>query len=331
MDKLFSIILLLITSLVSIISFKVYNSYVTQVFLIDDINNNSYNYIENVDLISTQFPEIGVTSINLNTIKASYFIQKKEFDKALELLNKVEYDPLGMTDVKKAEIFYSQTKYDSLIYYATKAYNKVPNNSVHVIWYLKALAVFNRYEEIIQLFNKIEEYGNTRDLYFYFATVYNVIDKYNEIILKQAQSTYSKYDKSDFKELNVILGYIFYGEENFKKFNELSIQASSLFQDKNYEESLKLYTQAKNIINDDSDINYNILVTYYYLEKYDQIIKEYSSLPENIDRETGKFEFLVARSLLALKRMSESCDFFLKAKDLGHKKVDSYIKNVCKN
>ena len=73
------------------------------------------------------------------------------------------------------------------------------------------------------------------------------------------------------------------------------------------------------------------MVTYYYLEKYDQIIKEYSSLPENIDRETGKFEFLVARSLLALKRMSESCDFFLKAKDLGHKHVDSYIKNVCKN
>jgi len=330
MNRTITIFFLILSISLVIFSFNVFESYKVQSFLLMDINNSSFEYMDNSENIKTSYPNLGVTSMNMNTIKASYYIKSGEYSKALELLNIVDYDPLGMTDVKKAEIYHALNMYDSLYIYSKKAYNKLPNNSAHVIWYLKALSLFNEYDKIISLFPILDRYGNERDLYFYFATVYNFNEQnLKDLILVQALETKDKFEKSKFEELKIILNYIIYGEENFKEYLKLNNKANAFF-------IKKLFLEAKNIYNDMirfdinlSDTNYNIMVCDFYLENYKDVIRFYSNLKDKENDFTGRFEFLLARSYIELNENVLACNYLNKAASLGTKNIESYIKNVC--
>ena len=332
MHKGITVLALLMTIGISFLSYKVFISYTIQMDLLYDINNSTFNYLENSEKIPTSFPEVGVTSMNLKTIKSSYLIKKQEYDSALHLLNKVSYDPLGMTDVKKAEIYHSLTMYDSLYKYAQRAFNKIPNNSAHVIWYLKALSLYNEYNKIISLFPAIYEYGNERDLYFYFATVYNFKEQnFNDLILSQALETKVKYEKSKFEELNIILNYIIYGEENFKEYLKLNEKANAFFSQKLFIEAKSIYSSMIRYEINLSDTKYNIMVCDYYLENYDHVIELYSNLINEENDNTGRFEFIVARTYMNLRNNDLACNYLNKAISLGTKNIESYIKNICQN
>ena len=332
MNRLVTFFLLIATIFLVIFSFKVFESYKVQSILLMDINNSSFEYLDNSENIKTSYPNVGVTSMNLNTIKASYYIKSGDFEKALELLNKVSYDPLGMTDVKKAEIYHSLNMYDSLYIYAQRAFNKIPNNSAHVIWYLKALSLYNEYNKIISLFPAIYEYGNERDLYFYFATVYNFKEQnFNDLILSQALETKVKYEKSKFEELNIILNYIIYGEENFKEYLKLNEKANAFFSQKLFIEAKSIYSSMIRYEINLSDTKYNIMVCDYYLENYDHVIELYSNLINEENDNTGRFEFLLARTYMNLKNNDLACNYLNKAISLGTKNIESYKKNICQN
>ena len=77
--------LFLIPSL--IISNKVFESLKGQMYLLQDFNTNQYNLALNeVENITPNIPNITVTTIPINSIKARYFVQNKKYDKALKLI-----------------------------------------------------------------------------------------------------------------------------------------------------------------------------------------------------------------------------------------------------
>lgn len=330
MNKLISIFFISFCFSLIILNYKVFESYKIQTDLLYDINNSTYEYLDKSKNIPTTFPNIGVTSMNLNTIKSSYFIKKQEFDSALNLLQNVKYDPLGMTDVKKAEIYFANTKYDSLFKYAKNAYNKLPNNSAHVIWYLKALALFQQKAEIINLFSNLIKYGNQRDLYFYFATVHNFYNDFKkEVVIAQAIETREKFQSIKNESLNVILNYIIFGEKSFKDYLKLNEKATVFFSQKNYKSARDVYSQMLNLGINKSEVIYNRMICEYFLRNFEEVSSLYSKLEEEENKKTGRFEFLLARSYYSQKKDSLACVFFKKAKFLGATGTDPYIKNIC--
>lgn len=332
MHKGITVIVLLMTIGISFLSYKVFISYTIQMDLLYDINNGTFNYIENSEKIPTSFPEIGVTSMNLKTIKSSYLMKKQEYDSALYLLNKVNYDPLGMTDVKKAEVYFAKNKFDSLFKYSNLAYDKLPNNSAHVIWRLKALSTFNKYSEILKMFNSIKKYGQETDTYFYFATVLNFYDNYKtDIIVSQAKEAKLKFNTSTYEPLLLVLNFIIFGEENFKKYLKLNEEASIFYSKKDYRKSKSVYYQMLDLNINNSDVNYNIMVCNFYLQKYNQVIKHYFELTSEENDKTGRFEFLLARAYLKNGENDFACRYFKTAKKLGKEDIDSYINNTCYN
>ena len=57
-------------------------------FLLQDFNSNQYNLaLNNVDNIVPNIPNITVTTIPINSVKARYYVKAKKYDKALNLIN----------------------------------------------------------------------------------------------------------------------------------------------------------------------------------------------------------------------------------------------------
>ena len=104
---------------------QVYESLKGQMILLQDFNSNKYNLpLNRVDNIVPEIPNITVTTIPINSVKARYYTNAKKYDKALELLDKgTKANPyLFYSEILKSQIFEKQGRTDSAKYYAKKAF-----------------------------------------------------------------------------------------------------------------------------------------------------------------------------------------------------------------
>ena len=95
---------------------KVYDSLKGQMFLLQDFNSNQFNLTLNqVENIVPDIPNITVTTIPINSVKARYYVNLKKYDKALDLIEKgTNANPyLFYSEILKSQIYEEQGKLDS--------------------------------------------------------------------------------------------------------------------------------------------------------------------------------------------------------------------------
>ena len=167
-------LILLIACIISFfsvyVSFSVFKGMIDQTIVDIDLskkmNSIEYNDIEN--LFST-FPNVSVTTIPLNSYKAFYYYNYKNYDKALSILEESRlHNPyIFFVEFLTAKIFQSQKELDSAIFYSKKAFYGWPKNVDHFILYTDLLAqkgdtteILNAFGNIDSLFFDRSEYGS---------------------------------------------------------------------------------------------------------------------------------------------------------------------------
>ena len=121
----------------------VYKSLKGQMILLQDFNSNKYNLpLNQVDNIVPGIPNITVTTIPINSVKARYYFNAQKYDKALKLIDEgTSANPyLFYSEILKSQIFEKQGKLDSAKYYAKKAFFGLPNNDLHSSRYLNLIS-----------------------------------------------------------------------------------------------------------------------------------------------------------------------------------------------
>ena len=107
------------------ITITVYKSLKGQMLLLQDFNSNQYNLsLNRIDNIVPEIPNITVTTIPINSIKARYYVNAKKYDKAISLLeNGTKANPyLYYSEILKSQIFQERGQLDSAKFYAKKAF-----------------------------------------------------------------------------------------------------------------------------------------------------------------------------------------------------------------
>ena len=143
-------IILIIPSI--LVSKKVYESLKGQMFLLQDFNSNKYNIsLNQVDNLVPEIPNITVTTIPINSVKARYYVNAKKYDKALALLDRgTNANPyLYYSEILKSQIFQEQKKLDSAKVYAKKAFFGLPNNDLHATRYINLINITKDKNELL--------------------------------------------------------------------------------------------------------------------------------------------------------------------------------------
>ena len=100
---------------------KVYQSLKGQMFLLQDFNSNQFNIpLTQVDNFVPRIPNITVTTIPINSVKARYYVNAKKYDKALALLDQgTKANPyLYYSEILISQIFQEKGQIDSAKVYA---------------------------------------------------------------------------------------------------------------------------------------------------------------------------------------------------------------------
>tara|TARA_S200000501_G_scaffold364999_1_gene397862 strand:+ start:1400 stop:2401 length:1002 start_codon:yes stop_codon:yes gene_type:complete len=331
-NKFLLIGFLLIVSLFVFLNFRVYKSYVQQQTILYEINKGTYDYLEFIDEMEVDFPNISVTSMSMRSVKARYLIRDDKLDEALDLLNTIEYDPLKMSEVQKAEIYYSKADLAKMFNSAREAWKSLPLNQGHLIWYLKSLNNFRDNEEIIEIYNQYKNRVSSPDwLYFYFSAAFNIVDdNYRELIKTQALEILHLFGGED-ERLNTVLFYIIFGREEYKESIRLSEKAFEMFSKSDFQNAAENYQKAIDLFSINPDNHYNRMAALFQLNKHSEILETYELLPDSINPKNGKFEFLVGRSYLNFKDTIKACEFFNISKNYNNQPSIRYFDTLCLN
>ena len=162
---------------------KVYQSLKGQMFLLQDFNSNQFNVpLSQVDEIVPDIPNITVTTIPINSVKARYYVNAKQYDKALSLVEKgTKANPyLYYSEILKSQIFQEKGQLDSAKIYARKAFFGLPNNSLHASRYINLISKTSdrdALEEAFELLIAKNNINNWKNYLIVANSLYHRTDK----------------------------------------------------------------------------------------------------------------------------------------------------------
>ena len=310
---------------------KVYKSLKGQMFLLQDFNSNSYNIpLNQVDNIVPDMPNITVTTIPINSIKARYYVNAKKYDKALTLLNKgTSANPyLYYSEILKSQIFEQQGNLDSAKVYARKAFFGLPNNDLHATRYINLINITrdkNALEEAFELLtykNKLVNWKN------YLIIANSINSPKDPVLIERAKKAVEIFPNSS--EIKNLYNQIAVGTQNL---NESIVYSKTGLEYFNKGDHINAAKQVELAIkaNPLDYTNFENAATSNYLNgNLDKAIEQIDVVINDLNPLNGKCEYIKALIYIKMGDPIGACPLLETSKDSGFSQAEATFDQYCR-
>ena len=310
---------------------QVYNSLKGQMYLLQDFNSNNYNLpINQVDDIVPDIPNITVTTIPINSVKARYYLNAKKYDKALYLVNKgVKANPfLFYSEVLKSQIFEEQGILDSAKYYARKAFQGLPNNDLHSSRYLNIISKTRDKEELESAFELLTFNNKLLNWKNYLIIASSFYPPGDESLVQKADQARKIFHNN--QEFESLYRQILLGSNKIQQAASYSNKGLEYFNIADYSNAADEFEKALEInpldyayYENAATSNYMSGNLYKALEQINKVISEMNPL-------NGKCEYIKALIFIRLGDQIGACPLIEKSMNSGFKQSNSLFNQYCK-
>ena len=309
----------------------VYKSLKGQMFLLQDFNSNNYNVpLNQVDNIVPDMPNITVTTIPINSVKARYYVNAKKYDKALALLDKgTSANPyLYYSEILKSQIFQEQGKLDSAKVYARKAFFGLPNNDLHASRYINLINITrdkNALEEAFELLTYKNKLNNWKNYLIIANSINNPNDP--ELIERAKKAVEIFPNNNEIKNLyiQIVIGTqklnesISYSKTGLEFFNKGDhINAAKQFE-------LAIETNPLDYANFE-----NAATSNYLNGNLDKAIEQIDVVINDLNPLNGKCEYIKALIYIKMGDPIGACSLLETSKDSGFSQAEATFDQYCR-
>ena len=311
---------------------KTYQSHISQLTLLNDFNNNTFNVpLNKIESFIPKVPNITVTTIPMDAIKARYYSHYKKYDKALSLLktSKKQNPYLFYSDAMESSIYYIKEDYEKSKIAAEKAFYNLPKNAFHISQFINAIIKLRDEESLEKAFKLLVRNDHLNGWKNYLAGVANISNYGNPIYIKRAKKALKLFPQDD--DIKILFKNISVGQKNVVYASELATDANELFNNKNYDRAAELYDLA--ISYDPYEYSYfeNASISYYSIQNYDRSLERINVVINEMNPLDGKCEYLKALNYLQLGLISDSCELFKTSLASGYSASETLINQYCSN
>ena len=224
---------------------QTYRSQINQLIILNDFNNNTHNVpLNQIETIVSEIPNITVTTIPMDAIKARYYYHYKKYDKALQLLesSKSQNPYLSYSDALESMIFKEQGNLERAKKSAERAFYNLPKNNFHMSQYITLLIDLKDEESLEKAYKLLTRNDNFNGWKNYLLAISNMSEFGNPKYIKRADKALELFPSNqDFVVLHKLISI---GKNNIEYAKSLSDQAQVFFNKNNFEEAAKLYEKA---------------------------------------------------------------------------------------
>ena len=323
-------LLFILTSL--FVNFNLFDSYLLQTDLITEINSKTLkrSTLDKLDNLNTRLPNVTMTALPLAPIHASY---KLAFGEPLEAIDKLndsvaDNDYIGYREAMKSQVYYELKVLDSSLFYAKKAYLKIPQNPFHFERLVIAYAYKNQSDSIVKYFNLFKHEDIAIWKLFLSSFLANDSLKKTDDVFLLANKAKKKFPNS--QDIAVFSNAINYGLENVKLASELATQGEAAYNESDFKSAAELFVEASRK-NPGVYTNFeNAASCYLELKDYEKALEYSSIVLDSFNIKLGKSEFLKALSLSNLGDKKQACTYIKLSIKRDFKNAYPYLNKYCK-
>lgn len=309
----------------------VYKSLKGQMFLLQDFNTNKYSVpINQVETFVPDIPNITVTTIPINSVKARYFFNAKKYDKALALLEKgTGANPyLFYSEVLKSQIYLAQQKLDSALFYGKKAFFGLPNNALHASHYLNVISQkrdVDALEEAFELLVAKENINNWRN---YLIIANQLYPKKSEQLKQRAKKAADLFPQDT--NIQQLYRAIVVGQQAINEGASFSNLALTQFNQQDYVNAALNFELA--IAKNPLEYSYyeNAATANYLAGNLDKAIVQIDKVINEMNPLNGKCEYIKALIYIRMGDPIGACPLLKTAVDSGFTQANATFDQYCK-
>jgi len=301
-----STIYLIALILASYSNWRVFKSYQEQLPLLADFNFRQANLglsTEVIEGFQDYYPNLNSLSIPIKILKANYYVRDQNIEKALKYSNDGnKFNPyLFLSEFQKGRLYLNLNQIDSAYYYLNKAAKGLPKNQSHLTYLQLALGQLEKQEELDSLFELKKNFAEEafwQNQFFLLSKIKlkkSIAFTSNDSL--NVEEAIKKYPKN--KIIRVAHQAITLNLNSILSANLFDSEANISFENKDYDEAIKLWKKAIEVIPNDQAYYFNIARSLTLQKKYkssDSLLK--SIIGKGFLVDNGEKEFLMAMNYI---------------------------------
>ncbi len=307
-----------------------YKSLIGQLTLLRDFNSNQYSLsLDQVDNITPWLPNITVTTIPMESIKARYYLYYKRYDRAIPMLKTgIAANPyLFFSENLLGKAYYEMGNIDSAFHYSKKAFYGLPNNALHGATYATVLSVKRDTLELNRAIDELTERNNPV-IWRNFLIAYGASASPGAYGLSKRVNEAVKYFPNDQELKNMQKLYVI-GQDKINESNSIASEALNFYNTRRYIEAAEKFIQAGEINFVEYSHFENAASAYFLAGDYGQAYLYASKVIDEFKPMTGKAEYLKALIYINWGDSENACEFLNTSINYGYSQAQDSINQYC--
>lgn len=335
---LFVVLFMLLPS--TYFSYLVYKSMQGQMILMRETNSEAKEPLENIANIFPPIPDISVTTLPLQSMKARYYMRDKRYDEAIKLLDEgSKANPyIYYSEFLKAALYFSIDKTDSAYKYGKLSFYNWPRASNY---YRNYVAILGKMKDTAEIKNAFATYVKYRNESFawntYLMGMLQSKGRGNPELLMMADSALKLFpeDSTLLQRRKEILGTFSSSgtavtQDLVNQANIYYQEGAQLFAKQSYVAAAQKFIKAASLTPGNYAFFENAGLCYYANRQFDKAVQQFDKAIALGTSTSGKSEYFKGVSLVNLGKKEEGCALVNTAKSRNYPDADTFLKSNCK-
>tara|TARA_B100000780_G_scaffold114490_1_gene80225 strand:+ start:377 stop:2701 length:2325 start_codon:yes stop_codon:yes gene_type:complete len=312
------------------LTFSTYVSQVSQMIILSDFNADKYNLtLKEIETHIRPIPNVTVTTIPMDAIKARYYFYYKKYDKALEyaLKSKKANPYLHYGDIIASRVYSVKGEDEKSMESVQKAFFGMPNNSLHIGEFMSTILEQKDNEALEKAYPYLTRANRSMNWKAYLVTKSALTLPGDPIYIKRAEKAQKLFPTDDqFRKLTKTAKI---GDTRINQAFSVSQQAQIKYTEQSFIESAILYD--KSIDLDPYEYSYyeNAALCYYAINDLDNALDRINTVVDKMNPLNGKCEYIKGLIYLKLGITDDACKLFETAVDSGFITSQAVLDQYC--
>jgi len=302
-----------------------------QMILLQDFNSNQFNLpLNQVDVVVPEIPNITVTTIPINSVKARYYVNAKQYDKALALLdNGTKANPyLYYSEILKSQIFQEKGLLDSAKVYARKAFLGLPNNELHSSRYINLISITRDRVALEEAFEPLTEKNKINNWKNYLIVASGLYPPKDKLLAERAKLATEIFPSNE--EIKALYRQIAVGAAGVNLANQYSAKGLEYFNQQDYKSAAQQFEKALEANPLDYAHYENAATANYMIGNLEKAEGQIDVVINDLNPLNGKCEYIKALIYIKMGDPIGACPLLATARDSGFSQAAATFDQYCR-
>ena len=307
-----------------------YKSLKAQMLILQDFNSNKYNLpLNQIETFITPLPNITVTTIPMDAIKARYYFHYKKYDKALALAESAkEANPyLRYPEILQSQIYEAQGDREAAWEMAKLAFEQLPRNPLHASKFINLSMQLGKREAIKAAFPLLTLHNEQNNWKNYLVAVAQLFPPGQEPFVAQAAKAVALFPGN--RDILNLQSQITFGIKIINQAAQYAKEGLNYFNQQQYAKAALAFEEAIR----SNPLEYsnfeNAATSYYLLNQIEKGLEKIDVVITSLNPNNGKCEYIKALLLIRMQDAEGACPLFKTAVSKGYTSAQEMLKSYC--